>query len=106
MTFHIDYPFAKGYCQKIDCPYLFIQSSRAKIPGRRKKFFCRKPEFLRQHLEEHFNAGGSGVARLLRGDEVAYALESQAMHFVEIGRADIVTQRPLEVRFKLEKTVG
>ena len=44
----------------------------------------------------------SGVAKLLRGGEMAYALESQAMHFVELGRAEIVSQNPLQVRFNTE----
>ena len=98
--FRLDKEFARGYCEAIDCPYLFIQTSRYKIRGKQKSRFCSKPELLRAHLAEHFQAGGEGAAKLLRGEEEAFVLTSQALHFVSLGRGEIVSEKPLVVRLK------
>ena len=99
-SFRIDHTFAISFCEVKECPFLFQHSTRRKIPHKRKSYFCQKPELLRQHLQEHFEEGGDGAAKLLRGDEAAYALSSQARHFLESGRAELVSDKPLVVRFK------
>lgn len=99
-AFKIDHRFAVEYCEAHECPYLFSYSTRKKIPRKRLSYFCKKPELLRQHLQEHFENGGRGSAKLLRGDEEAYALESQARYFLELGRAELVSEKPLIIRFK------
>ena len=99
-TLHIDHDFAKGYCEKKECAFLYTQPSRAQIQGKRKKMFCRKPESLREHLEEHFNSGGKGAAKIVKGEQETYALESQARHFVEIKRGEIISEKPLIVSLK------
>ena len=101
-TLHIDHDFAKGYCEKKECAFLYTQASRAKIQGKRKKMFCRKPELLREHLEEHFNSGGKGTAKIIKGDQTTFAMESQARHFVEIRRGEIISEKPLIVSLKSE----
>jgi len=96
----LDRKFAKGYCEAIECAYLYIQSSRYKIRGKHKSQFCQKPELLREHMETHYLAGGSGVAKLVRGEESTIILESQGMHFVENGKAEIVSEKPLVIKLK------
>ena len=64
--------------------------------------FCKKSESLREHMQEHFSAGGKGVAKLIKGEVETYALESQARHFLENGRAELVKENPLEIAFTAE----
>ena len=98
MKVTIDLGFAKGYCEKKDCMFLFQPMGRYKIQGKVKSWFCKKPELLKEHIEEHFKAGGKGVAKIVRGEEETYVLKSNAKHFVTQGRAEVVSETPYIVK--------
>jgi|GEM_PF-1521119 len=102
MQITLDHIFAVEYCEKTDCLFLFQPSGKYSIPGRRKSFFCKKPELLKEHLQQHFENGGSGAAKLIRGEEETYVLQSYAEHFVEIGRGELVSRNPLIVKLKAQ----
>jgi len=96
----IDQAFAKGYCIERDCLFIYQPPGRHTIQRKTKSFFCKKPELIKEHLEEHFNNGGNGAAKLIRGEEETFVLKSQAKHFVSNGRGEIIAEKPLVVRLK------
>ena len=100
MKIQIDQAFAKGYCVQQDCSFLYQPPGKYTIQRKTKSFFCKKPELLKEHLEEHFMNGGNGAAKLIRGTEETFVLKSQAQHFVKIGRAEIIEEKPLAVKLK------
>lgn len=100
MKIQIDQAFAKGYCLEKDCMFLYQPPGKYTIQRKTKSFFCKKPELMKEHLEEHFNNGGGGTAKLVRAEEETFVLKSQAMHFVTIGRGEIIAEKPLVVRLK------
>ena len=99
MKVTIDQAFAKGYCAKKECLFLFQPMGKYKIQGKVKSWFCKKPELLKEHLEEHFKAGGKGAAKIVRGEEETFVLKSNAKHFVTKGRAELISEDPYVVRF-------
>jgi len=100
MQVTIDYSFAMEYCQKQNCLFLFQPSGKYSIPGKRKSYFCKKPELLKAHLQLHFQAGGEGAAKLIRGEEEAIILQSHAQHFLDIGRGELISSKPFIVKLK------
>ena len=100
MKIQIDQAFAKGYCVEQDCMFLYQPPGKHTIQRKTKSFYCKKPELLKEHLEEHFDNGGNGTAKLVRGEEETFVLKSQAMHFVKIGRGEITAEKPLVVTLK------
>lgn len=98
MKIQIDHRFAEGYCEKKECLFLYQGEGKAVIRGKRKSYFCKRPEMLREHLQEHFESGGEGAAKMVRGSEESYVLQSQAKHFVDNGRGELVSEKPYVVK--------